>query len=123
MRLTRSRFETFRQPGDKGKTEVSFAVVNCRVKTLNCEDQHHGTTSEVHSEKLENIMVHQHYGTQTVNRGAVQPGMLVKHKDSTWTASANARGRLYLHRGVEMTYTRDLLVEVYLNGLGNGLSH
>jgi hypothetical protein len=47
------------------------------------------------------IMVHQHYGTQTVNRGAVQPGMLVKHKDSTWTASANARGRLYLHRGVE----------------------
>ncbi len=29
-------------------------------------------------------MVHQHYGTQTVNRGAVQPGMLVKHKDSTW---------------------------------------
>lgn len=38
----------FRQPGDKGKTEVSFAVVNCRVKTLNCEDQHHGTTSEVH---------------------------------------------------------------------------
>lgn len=63
-------------------------------------------------------MVHQHYGTQTVNRGAVQPGMLVKHKDSTWTASANARGRLYLHRGVEMTYTRDLLVEVYLNGLG-----
>lgn len=63
-------------------------------------------------------MVHQHYGTQTVNRGAVQPGMLVKHKDSTWTASANSRGRLYLHRGVEMTYTRDLLVEVYLNGLG-----
>lgn len=46
-------------------------------------------------------MVHQHYGTQTVNRGAVQPGMLVKHKDSTWTASANARGRLYLHRGIE----------------------
>lgn len=33
-------------------------------------------------------------------------------------ASANARGRLYLHRGVEMTYTKDLLVEVYLNGLG-----
>lgn len=63
-------------------------------------------------------MVNQHYGTQTVNRGAVQPGMLVKHKDSTWTASANARGRLYLHRGVEMTYTKDLLVEVYLNGLG-----
>ena len=102
---------------------MGFAVVNCRVKTLNREDQRRGATSEVHSEKLENIMVHQHYGTQTVNRGAVQPGMLVKHKDSTWTASANARGRLYLHRGVEMTYTRDLLVEVYLNGLGNGLSH
>lgn len=102
---------------------MGFAVVNCRVKTLNCEDQRHGTTSEVHSAIVENIMVHQHYGTQTVNRGAVQPGMLVKHKDSTWTASANARGRLYLHRGVEMTYTRDLLVEVYLNGLGNGLSH
>nr|WP_229692508.1 cell division inhibitor protein [Enterobacter hormaechei] len=69
------------------------------------------------------IMVHQHYGPQTVNRGAVMPGMLVKHKDSTWTASANARGRLYLHRGVERTYTKDLLVEVYLNGVGNGLSH
>ena len=37
-------------------------------------------------------MVHQHYGTQTVNRGAVMPGMLVKHKDGTWTASANLRG-------------------------------
>jgi hypothetical protein len=113
----------FRWPATRQDTEVSFAVVNCRVKTLNCEDQRHGTTSEVHSEKLENIMVYQHYGTQTANRGADQPGMLVKHKDSTWTASANARGRLYLHRGVEMTYTRDLLVEVYLNGLGNGLSH
>ena len=55
-------------------------------------------------------MVHQHYGTQTVNRGAVMPGMLVKHKDGTWTASANLRGRLYLHRGIERTYTRDLLV-------------
>lgn len=40
------------------------------------------------------FMVHQHYGTQTVNRGAVMPGMLVKHKDGTWTASANLRGRL-----------------------------
>lgn len=58
-------------------------------------------------------MVHQHYGTQTVNRGAVMPGMLVKHKDGTWTASANLRGRLYLHRGIERTYTRDLLVEVF----------
>jgi len=69
------------------------------------------------------IMVHQHYGTQTVNRGAVLPGMLVKHKDSTWTASANKRGKLYLHRGIERTYTTDLLVEVFLNGVGNGLSH
>lgn len=67
-------------------------------------------------------MIHQHYGTQTVNRGAVMPGMLVKHKDSTWIASANARGRLYLHRGMERTYIKDLLVEVYLNGLGDGLS-
>ncbi|WP_252359560.1 hypothetical protein [Escherichia coli] len=61
------------------------------------------------------FMVHQHYGTQTVNRGAVMPGMLVKHKDGTWTASANLRGRLYLHRGIERTYTRDLLVEVFLD--------
>ncbi len=63
-----------------------------------------------------------HYGTQEVNRGAVQPGMLVKHKDSTWTATANKRGKLYLHRGYECTFTRDLIVEVYLNGTG-GLSH
>uniref|UniRef100_UPI00201A8FC1 hypothetical protein n=1 Tax=Escherichia coli TaxID=562 RepID=UPI00201A8FC1 len=69
------------------------------------------------------FMVHQHYGTQTVNRGAVMPGMLVKHKDGTWTASANLRGRLYLHRGIERTYTRDLLVEVFLDGRGNGLNH
>ena len=69
------------------------------------------------------FMVHQHYGTQTVNRGAVRPGMLVKYKDGTWTASANLRGRLYLHRGIERTYTKDLLVEVYLNGTGGGLSH
>ncbi|MBS8942799.1 cell division inhibitor protein [Escherichia coli] len=60
--------------------------------------------------------------TQTVNRGAVQPGMLVKHRETTWTASANVRGRLYLHRGIEQTYTSDLLVEVYLNGQGYGLS-
>ena len=64
-----------------------------------------------------------HYGTQTVNRGAVQPGMLVKHKEATLNASANARGRLYLHRGCERTYTQELLVEVYLDGRGNGLSH
>ena len=50
------------------------------------------------------------------------PGMLVKHRESTWTASENKRGRLYLHRGIERTYTTDLLVEVYLNGLGQGLS-
>ncbi|EOU8467764.1 hypothetical protein ACW2N7_004225 [Escherichia coli] len=68
-------------------------------------------------------MIHQHYGTQTVNRGAVMPGMLVKHKDGTWTASANLRGRLYLHRGIERTYTRDLLVEVFLDGRGNSLNH
>lgn len=67
-------------------------------------------------------MIH-HYGTQEVNRGAVQPGMLVKHKDSTWTATANKRGKLYLHRGYERTFTRDLIVEVYLNGTGGGLSH
>ncbi|EHL9142112.1 cell division inhibitor protein, partial [Escherichia coli] len=54
--------------------------------------------------------------------GAVMPGMLVKHKDGTWTASANLRGRLYLHRGIERTYTRDLLVEVFLDGRGNGLN-
>lgn len=44
-------------------------------------------------------MISHHYGTQTVKRG-----------------------RLYLHRGIERTYTTDLLVEVYLNGLGQGLS-
>ena len=68
-------------------------------------------------------MTAHHYGTQEVNRGAVQPGMLVKHKDSVWTASANSRGKLFLHRGVERTYTRELLVVVYLDGRGNGLSH
>ena len=67
-------------------------------------------------------MIH-HYGCVEVNRGAVQPGMLVKHKDSMWTASANMRGKLYLHRGCERTVTRELLVEVYLDGRGNGLSH
>ncbi|HEM8613915.1 TPA: cell division inhibitor protein [Citrobacter amalonaticus] len=67
-------------------------------------------------------MMH-HYGVFEVNRGAVQPGMLVKHKDGMWTASANARSKLYLHRGCERTYTKELLVEVYLDGRGNGLSH
>lgn len=64
-----------------------------------------------------------HYGTQTVCRAAIQPGMLIKHHDSTWTASANVRGCLYLHRGYERTYTRELLVEVYLDGRGDGLKH
>ena len=64
-----------------------------------------------------------HYGTQEVNRGAVQPGMLVKHREATWTALSNTRGRLYLHRGIERTYTTELIVEIYLNGQGNGLSH
>ncbi|EOU9591680.1 TPA: cell division inhibitor protein [Klebsiella aerogenes] len=67
-------------------------------------------------------MISQHYGTQTVNRGAVQPGMLVKHRDGTWTASAHMRGKLYLHRGCECTYTKALLIEIYLDGRGNGLS-
>ncbi|NYY77132.1 cell division inhibitor protein [Escherichia coli] len=67
-------------------------------------------------------MVHQHYGTQTVNRGAVMPNA---GQTQRWyrTASANLRGRLYLHRGIERTYTRDLLVEVFLDGRGNGLNH
>lgn len=30
-------------------------------------------------------MMH-HYGYVEVNRGAVRPGMLVKHKDGMWTA-------------------------------------
>ncbi len=64
-----------------------------------------------------------HYGTQEVNRGAVQPGMLVKHREATWTASAHKKGKLYLHRGIERTYTTELIVEIYLNGQGNGLSH
>ncbi|HDS4881879.1 TPA: cell division inhibitor protein [Klebsiella aerogenes] len=68
-------------------------------------------------------MISQHYGTQTVNRGAVQPGMLVKYRDGTWTASAHKRGKLYLHRGCERTYTKALLIEIYLNGRGNGLSN
>lgn len=67
-------------------------------------------------------MMH-HYGYFEVNRGAVRPGMLVKHKDGMWTASANKRGKLYLHRGCERTFTRELLVEVYLDGRGGGLSH
>ncbi len=67
-------------------------------------------------------MMH-HYGYVEVNRGAVQPGMLVKHKDGMWTASVNKRGKLYLRRGCERTFTRELLVEVYLDGRGGGLSH
>ena len=67
-------------------------------------------------------MMH-HYGYVEVKRGAVQPGMLVKHKNGMLTASANKRGKLYLHRGCERTFTRELLVEVYLDGRGGGLSH
>ncbi|NYY81371.1 cell division inhibitor protein [Escherichia coli] len=67
-------------------------------------------------------MVHQHYGTQTVNRGAVMQNAGQTQR-WYWTASANLRGRLYLHRGIERTYTRDLLVEVFLDGRGNGLNH
>ncbi len=67
-------------------------------------------------------MVHQHYGTQTVNRGAVMPRNAGQTQRWYRTASANLRGRLYLHRGIERTYTRDLLVEVFLDGRGNGLN-
>ncbi len=66
-------------------------------------------------------MINQQYGTQTVNRADVQPGMLVKHRDGIWTVSGNAGGRLYLHRVVERTYTTDLLVEVCLTS-GHALS-
>ncbi|EMX57370.1 putative protein KiL [Escherichia coli Jurua 20/10] len=62
-------------------------------------------------------MVHQHYGTQTVNRGAVMPGMLVKRKDGTWTASANLRGRLYLHRGIERTYVTNGAIVIHTQRL------
>lgn len=47
-------------------------------------------------------MISQHYGTQTVNRGAVQPGMLVKHRDGT--------GRHQLTSAASCTFTADASV-------------
>ena len=64
-----------------------------------------------------------HYGTFETIRSSVSPGTLVKHKNGVWTASANKRGKLFLHRGCERTYTKELFVEVYLDGFGDGLKH
>ena len=68
-------------------------------------------------------MVHQHYGTQTVNRGAVMPRMLVKHKDGT------GLHQLIYADGFIFIAASSALIPVtcswkfFLDGRGNGLNH
>lgn len=59
------------------------------------------------------------YGTQTLIRQCVTPGMLVIHQGRTWRASANIGGKLFIHTLYEAKPIRDLLVEVVLNRFGN----
>ena len=68
-------------------------------------------------------MVHQHYGTQTVNRGAVMPGMLVKHKDGTGLHQLIYADGFICIAASSALIPVTLLVEVFLDGRGNGLNH
>lgn len=61
--------------------------------------------------------------TQEVIRDAVRPGMLVRHKGKTWRASANTRGKLYLHSLHEATSTDEQFVQVCIDKFGKPLTH
>lgn len=57
------------------------------------------------------------YGTKTITRQNVTPGMLVIHDGKTWKASANINGNLYIHRLSEAKRINDYEVEVYLDSI------
>ncbi|MDF7681229.1 hypothetical protein PT300_11795 [Enterobacteriaceae bacterium ESL0689] len=60
----------------------------------------------------------QPHNTQTVIRGCVRPGMLIKHDGKTYRASANKNGKLYLFNLTETKRITDVFVEVCINSHG-----
>lgn len=68
-------------------------------------------------------MISQYLDTQEVLRMDVRPGMLVRYKGKTWLASANTRGKLYLHSLHEATSTNTQFVAVCIDKRGQLLTH
>ncbi|WP_185929210.1 cell division protein FtsZ [Klebsiella sp. 2680] len=64
-----------------------------------------------------------HYGTTTIIRQCVKPGMWVRHKERAFQVSAVPEGKrvIYLNSLIEKTRIKDLTVEVYLDGRGEPL--
>lgn len=64
-----------------------------------------------------------HYGTTTIIRQCVRPGMMVRHKDRNFQVSAVPEGNrvIYLNSLIEKKAIKDLIVEVYLDGRGEPL--
>ncbi|MEG5996938.1 cell division protein FtsZ [Enterobacter ludwigii] len=58
------------------------------------------------------------YGTTTLPRTSVLPGMLVKYQGRTYRASANVGKGLYLFTLFERLLTTSEEIEVYLNQHG-----
>lgn len=61
--------------------------------------------------------------TQEILRTDVRPGMLIRHRGKTWRASANTRGKLYLHSLYEATSTSEQFVQVCIDKRGQPLTH
>lgn len=65
----------------------------------------------------------QGYGTTTLPRTSVLPGMLVRHQGRTYRASANVDKGLYLLTLSECLRTTNEEIEVYLNHHGKPAIH
>lgn len=63
------------------------------------------------------------YGTTTLPRTSVVPGMLVKYQGRTYRASANVDKGLYLFTLLERLRTTNEEIEVYLNQYGRPAIH
>ncbi|ENY2280705.1 cell division protein FtsZ [Salmonella enterica] len=63
------------------------------------------------------------YGTTTLPRTSVVPGMLVKYQGRTYRASANVGKGLYLFTLFERLRTTNDEIEVYLNQHGKPATH
>lgn len=63
------------------------------------------------------------YGTTTLPRTSVVPGMLVKYQGRTYRASANVGKGLYLFALSERLRTTNEEIEVYLNQHGKPEIH
>ncbi|EOC5802754.1 MULTISPECIES: cell division protein FtsZ [Cronobacter] len=68
-------------------------------------------------------MVNQHYGTMPVIRQCLEPGMMALRDGCAYRVSAIRGKHVYLHSMREQIRITDRVVEVFLDGFGNPLTH